>query len=831
MSQLTTYGAKFFTNCLFGRTQTPPANYYLGLATQSPYEASSGSNVIEPSSAFGYSRATLSNTSSGYIPSVIAKKIVSNVATLVTSGAHNIAVGTEITVNLNDPQFDRTGKLTGPWSTDAVAVTAVTTNTLNYSLTSSNIGGAISNIARSSNVVTVTVSAAHNLVVGQSVYITGSATSFNGTFLIDTVPSTTTFTFAQNGANASSTTGDVYATAAGTVYPFVNIIGARQITTSTAQLYSDDTTGISAGDYVKVSVGPNVYDLLNLGADFVSSSSYVSGIGNSLNLLSYADAVFEGTNAWTATQTHCVAGISSASRSTTTCTIVTYAAHGLSSGNTVVIANAGNSAFNGTWTITVTNATTFTFTHGTSGTISAVAGGQVSLFRNLTTTVINKAVAGDTNALSYTETMALGANISTIARSGTTVTVTTSAAHGFTQNMRVSITNTTTPGLHGVYTIATAPTTTTFTYTHGSTGTLSGTGGYVVPESATTFTSPAVTATAGSQYGASAKFKSSTTSSPTNGTMKINWYSNAGGTTLISQSTGTNVSTPQAVSTIVATDWTAIYENATAPGTTASARASFTFNNIQKSNFAYIKECLIALTPKLNSANHSGPTPDRYYVIRVSAITSSGETPLSNAITAYSTNGGGSITASWTAYPGATAYRVFCGYSVTSDLTVGQYYINSQVLTIPTDPITGTSVTWSAYEGSSGITREKGAIFYPPGKFVFLNRSVSITQRDSISSDDRFSPATGGAYGYLTKLTQWQPGAAGATSNIISSTFGPATTADWGTITDWILCDAASGGNVLAFGRLDSPVYVAVGDSVTVSENSISFKLFSGSGQ
>jgi len=72
--------------------------------------------------------------------------------------------------------------------------------------------------------------------------------------------------------------------------------------------------------------------------------------------------------------------ISSANRTGSTVTIVTAAAHGLTTGNTVVISGitgASGTTMNGTFVITVTNTTTFTYTAaGTAGagTVSAASG-------------------------------------------------------------------------------------------------------------------------------------------------------------------------------------------------------------------------------------------------------------------------------------------------------------------------------------------------------------------------------------------------------------------------------------------------------------------------
>ena len=71
----------------------------------------------------------------------------------------------------------------------------------------------VSNKALTSNVATITTSAAHGLFVGDTVKITGVDTTFNGTWTITTVPSTTTFTFARTATNVTS------AASGGSVYP------------------------------------------------------------------------------------------------------------------------------------------------------------------------------------------------------------------------------------------------------------------------------------------------------------------------------------------------------------------------------------------------------------------------------------------------------------------------------------------------------------------------------------------------------------------------------------------------------------------------------------
>lgn len=59
----------------------------------------------------------------------------------------------------------------------------------------------VTNKVLTTNVATITTSAAHGLFVGDTVKITGVDSTFNGTWAVATVPSTTTFTYTRTAAN------------------------------------------------------------------------------------------------------------------------------------------------------------------------------------------------------------------------------------------------------------------------------------------------------------------------------------------------------------------------------------------------------------------------------------------------------------------------------------------------------------------------------------------------------------------------------------------------------------------------------------------------------
>ena len=67
-----------------------------------------------------------------------------------------------------------------------------------------NVARSVSNKALTSNVATLTTSAAHGFDVGDTVAITGVDATFNGTYTIASVPSTTTFTYAKTASNVTS---------------------------------------------------------------------------------------------------------------------------------------------------------------------------------------------------------------------------------------------------------------------------------------------------------------------------------------------------------------------------------------------------------------------------------------------------------------------------------------------------------------------------------------------------------------------------------------------------------------------------------------------------
>jgi hypothetical protein len=80
----------------------------------------------------------------------------------------------------------------------------------------------ITNKALTTNVATLTTSAAHGLCIGMQITITGVDATFNGEYRITSVPTTTTFTYAKTASNVASTAVSPVGTGVAEVIHFID---------------------------------------------------------------------------------------------------------------------------------------------------------------------------------------------------------------------------------------------------------------------------------------------------------------------------------------------------------------------------------------------------------------------------------------------------------------------------------------------------------------------------------------------------------------------------------------------------------------------------------
>jgi hypothetical protein len=140
------------------------------------------------------------------------------------------------------------------------------------------------------------------------------------------------------------------------------------------------------------------------------------------------------------------AAISTIEVSSNVVTVVTTANHGFSTDDVVIIADVYPTDFNGTYTITVSNDTTFTYAltlanqTGSGGTCHVAAAGFVSLYQLLQTEIIS------------------------VSKNLSVVTVTTKRAHNLAVGESITIAGIDPSDYNGSFTITSVPTATTFTY-------------------------------------------------------------------------------------------------------------------------------------------------------------------------------------------------------------------------------------------------------------------------------------------------------------------------------------------------------------------------------
>jgi hypothetical protein len=285
----------------------------------------------------------------------------SGTAVTVTSAAHGLAVGNSIytdpTSGTGVPGTYSVATVTGPNTFTYTAGTSLTTSgninvraignlivygtaemgaTSIYGTLYANQGVTIGKTlsgtyAQSGTTVTVTASS-HGLVVGNSVVVDiTSGTGVDGTYTITSVPTANTFKYTAGTSLTTSGNVSLITNSA------VTIVGPL---TANVATFAGDSSFNSTGA-VKISSGTTVQrPTPNTGMFRYNSTT----------------GIFEGF------PTSNGATVSSMTFVTTTATVVTATAHGLTNSSYVIMTGATPAAYNGTFPVTVSDETTFTYT-------------------------------------------------------------------------------------------------------------------------------------------------------------------------------------------------------------------------------------------------------------------------------------------------------------------------------------------------------------------------------------------------------------------------------------------------------------------------------------
>ena len=173
-------------------------------------------------------------------------------ASIVTAGENYQSTGSA-TDNHTGPQPVYTAN-NGSSGVNSILVELDASNTGSAGITlttfiqdTSSTLGSITSIVSSSDTATVTTGSPHGLSVGMYVHVTGSTTAFvNGIYKVASVPSTTTFTYAQNSGASNGT-------AAGTkvIYKAYHIVKDVSIPANTTlKIVSGQKIVLNANDKV-----------------------------------------------------------------------------------------------------------------------------------------------------------------------------------------------------------------------------------------------------------------------------------------------------------------------------------------------------------------------------------------------------------------------------------------------------------------------------------------------------------------------------------------------------------------------------------------------------
>lgn len=109
------------------------------------------------------------------------------------------------------------------------------------------VAATVTNKALTSNVATLTTSASHGLTVGQVVVVAGVDATFNGTYVVASVPTGTTFTYALTHADVSSTAATGTATGISTaILGTAATASASSVSLTISQAFKIGTIGAVA---------------------------------------------------------------------------------------------------------------------------------------------------------------------------------------------------------------------------------------------------------------------------------------------------------------------------------------------------------------------------------------------------------------------------------------------------------------------------------------------------------------------------------------------------------------------------------------------------------
>lgn len=276
---------------------------------------------------------------------VIGRRLVSNIATLTTSAPHGFIVGEEVVITGVD-SVNYNGTYT---------ITAVSSDGLQFSYARTRTDSrSITNTSLTNTVATITTSEPHGFVSGERAAVSGVNSSYDGTYVIESVPTDKTFTYTRTRDSELS-------------------VIAKSASNSTATLTTSSAHNFASGDQVFVR-----------GVDATFNGTYTITSVLSENSFSYykpaADVPptpvsggFASVNGRWVLRKRIVGNVA---------TLTTLGSHGILVGESVTVANVGPS-FDGTFVVTAVTSNTFSYVKTSVNISDSPAGFVISKIRRV----------------------------------------------------------------------------------------------------------------------------------------------------------------------------------------------------------------------------------------------------------------------------------------------------------------------------------------------------------------------------------------------------------------------------------------------------------------
>lgn len=231
----------------------------------------------------------------------------------------------------------------------------------------------ISSITYSGTVATLTTAVAHGLETGAYVSISGTTPAeYSGVFKI-TVTSATTFTYVlltepAGNATVVGTYLNQQTTPVNTLMNYTENVGYKLFAAAGTKIYESKAN-------------PAVEVFSGISSDKLQSVNMTNTAGHFLVACNGIDPVmiYDGSHWFYVATTTTAQTISTITHVGAVATLTTSTAHGLITGNRVTISGATSSEYNGTYVITVTGATTFTYTMASTPAANATVVGSYTV--------------------------------------------------------------------------------------------------------------------------------------------------------------------------------------------------------------------------------------------------------------------------------------------------------------------------------------------------------------------------------------------------------------------------------------------------------------------